>query len=141
MCISVKTQHTIGYGGRQTTEECPEAIAVMSFQVINFFHILVNTVSIVNIVNVVNIMNIVNVVNVVNIVHIVNVNIFDKSFRSINTNKYALEANWSHIRSRKTFEKSIFQKGDKIELLQDNTFALEFLQNLLFPSLAGEDGK
>ena len=33
---SVETQHTIGYGGRQTTEECPEAIAVMSFQVISF---------------------------------------------------------------------------------------------------------
>ena len=32
MC-SVETQHTIGYGGRQTSEECPEAIAVMSFQV------------------------------------------------------------------------------------------------------------
>jgi len=30
--FSVETQHTIGYGGRQTTEECPEAIAVMSFQ-------------------------------------------------------------------------------------------------------------
>ena len=33
---SVETQHTIGYGGRQTTEECPEAIAVMSFQVTSF---------------------------------------------------------------------------------------------------------
>ena len=31
--FSLETQHTIGYGGRQTTEECPEAIAVMSFQV------------------------------------------------------------------------------------------------------------
>jgi len=30
--FSLETQHTIGYGGRQTTEECPEAIAVMSFQ-------------------------------------------------------------------------------------------------------------
>ena len=34
--LSVETQHTIGYGGRQTTEECPEAIAVMSFQVTSF---------------------------------------------------------------------------------------------------------
>ena len=32
-CFSVETQHTIGYGGRMTTEECPEAIFVMSFQV------------------------------------------------------------------------------------------------------------
>jgi len=30
--FSVETQHTIGYGGRQTTEECPEAIFIMSFQ-------------------------------------------------------------------------------------------------------------
>ena len=30
--FSLETQHTIGYGGRQTTEECPAAIAVMSFQ-------------------------------------------------------------------------------------------------------------
>ena len=30
--FSVETQHTIGYGGRMTTEECPEAIFVMSFQ-------------------------------------------------------------------------------------------------------------
>jgi len=30
--FSVETQHTIGYGGRQTTEECPEAIFVMCFQ-------------------------------------------------------------------------------------------------------------
>ena len=36
LIASVETQHTIGYGGRQTTEECPEAIAVMSFQVISF---------------------------------------------------------------------------------------------------------
>ena len=34
---SVETQHTIGYGGRMTTEECPEAIFVMSFQV-GFHH-------------------------------------------------------------------------------------------------------
>jgi potassium inwardly-rectifying channel subfamily J len=30
--FSLETQHTIGYGGRMTTEECPEAILVMSFQ-------------------------------------------------------------------------------------------------------------
>ena len=30
--FSVETQHTIGYGSRQTTERCPEAIFVMSFQ-------------------------------------------------------------------------------------------------------------
>lgn len=30
--FSVETQHTIGYGGRQTTEECPEAIFVMCIQ-------------------------------------------------------------------------------------------------------------
>jgi len=30
--FSVETQHTIGYGGRMTTEECPEAIFIMSFQ-------------------------------------------------------------------------------------------------------------
>merc|ERR1719312_2356586 len=30
--FSIETQHTIGYGGRQTTEECPEAIFIMSFQ-------------------------------------------------------------------------------------------------------------
>jgi len=30
--FSVETQHTIGYGGRQTTEECPEAIFIMSVQ-------------------------------------------------------------------------------------------------------------
>ena len=37
---SVETQHTIGYGGRMTTEECPEAIFVMSFQVnfLKFFN-------------------------------------------------------------------------------------------------------
>ena len=29
---SVETQHTIGYGGRQTTEECPEAIIIMCVQ-------------------------------------------------------------------------------------------------------------
>ena len=31
--FSLETQHTIGYGGRMTTEECPEAIFLMSFQV------------------------------------------------------------------------------------------------------------
>ena len=31
--FSVETQHTIGYGGRMTTEECPEAIFIMSVQV------------------------------------------------------------------------------------------------------------
>lgn len=30
--FSVETQHTIGYGGRQTTEECPEAIIIMCVQ-------------------------------------------------------------------------------------------------------------
>ena len=30
--FSVETQHTIGYGGRATTEECPEAIFVMCLQ-------------------------------------------------------------------------------------------------------------
>ena len=30
--FSVETQHTIGYGSRQTTEECPEAIIIMSLQ-------------------------------------------------------------------------------------------------------------
>ncbi|KAJ1528100.1 hypothetical protein ONE63_008016 [Megalurothrips usitatus] len=30
--FSVETQHTIGYGGRSTTEECPEAIFVMCLQ-------------------------------------------------------------------------------------------------------------
>jgi len=30
--FSLETQHTIGYGGRMTSEECPEAIFIMSFQ-------------------------------------------------------------------------------------------------------------
>lgn len=30
--FSVETQHTIGYGSRSTTEECPEAIFVMCLQ-------------------------------------------------------------------------------------------------------------
>nr|XP_012224303.1 PREDICTED: uncharacterized protein LOC105673332 isoform X3 [Linepithema humile] len=30
--FSIETQHTIGYGGRSTTEECPEAIFVMCIQ-------------------------------------------------------------------------------------------------------------
>ncbi|CAH1104031.1 unnamed protein product [Psylliodes chrysocephalus] len=30
--FSIETQHTIGYGGRTTTEECPEAIFVMCIQ-------------------------------------------------------------------------------------------------------------
>lgn len=30
--FSIETQHTIGYGGRATTEECPEAIFVMCLQ-------------------------------------------------------------------------------------------------------------
>ncbi len=30
--FSVETQHTIGYGSRQTTEACPEAVFVMSLQ-------------------------------------------------------------------------------------------------------------
>merc|ERR1719414_615274 len=29
---SLETQHTIGYGGRQTTEKCPEAIIFVSLQ-------------------------------------------------------------------------------------------------------------
>ncbi|XP_022916912.2 G protein-activated inward rectifier potassium channel 3-like isoform X1 [Onthophagus taurus] len=33
--FSVETQHTIGYGGRTTTEECPEAILVMCVQSIS----------------------------------------------------------------------------------------------------------
>jgi len=30
--FSVETQHTIGYGSRQTTEKCPEAVIMMSLQ-------------------------------------------------------------------------------------------------------------
>ncbi|XP_044758852.1 G protein-activated inward rectifier potassium channel 3-like isoform X2 [Coccinella septempunctata] len=30
--FSIETQHTIGYGGRSTTEECPEAIFIMCLQ-------------------------------------------------------------------------------------------------------------
>ncbi|KAL4704219.1 hypothetical protein ACJJTC_011845 [Scirpophaga incertulas] len=30
--FSIETQHTIGYGSRTTTEECPEAIFIMCFQ-------------------------------------------------------------------------------------------------------------
>ena len=30
--FSVETQHTIGYGSRQTTERCPEAIFMQSLQ-------------------------------------------------------------------------------------------------------------
>ena len=30
--FSLETQHTIGYGTRQTTTECPEAMLVMSLQ-------------------------------------------------------------------------------------------------------------
>ncbi|XP_045514705.1 G protein-activated inward rectifier potassium channel 3-like isoform X3 [Pieris brassicae] len=30
--FSIETQHTIGYGARTTTEECPEAIFIMCFQ-------------------------------------------------------------------------------------------------------------
>ena len=30
--FSLETQHTIGYGGRQTTEKCPEVIALVSLQ-------------------------------------------------------------------------------------------------------------
>lgn len=30
--FSIETQHTIGYGGRSTTEECPEAIIIMCLQ-------------------------------------------------------------------------------------------------------------
>lgn len=30
--FSIETQHTIGYGVRTTTEECPEAVFVMCFQ-------------------------------------------------------------------------------------------------------------
>ncbi|XP_031778009.1 G protein-activated inward rectifier potassium channel 3 isoform X6 [Nasonia vitripennis] len=33
--FSIETQHTIGYGGRSTTEECPEAIFVMCIQSIS----------------------------------------------------------------------------------------------------------
>ena len=31
--FSLETQHTIGYGGRQTTQECPEAVIVVTMQV------------------------------------------------------------------------------------------------------------
>ena len=31
--FSLETQHTIGYGTRQTTTNCPQAILVMSLQV------------------------------------------------------------------------------------------------------------
>ena len=34
--FSLETQHTIGYGTRQTTTECPDAMFVMSVQVSNF---------------------------------------------------------------------------------------------------------
>ena len=33
--FSLETQHTIGYGSRQTTEECPEAVFIMSVQAAN----------------------------------------------------------------------------------------------------------
>lgn len=33
--FSIETQHTIGYGGRATTEECPEAIFIMCLQSIS----------------------------------------------------------------------------------------------------------
>ena len=33
--FSLETQHTIGYGSRQTTTECPLAMMVVSLQVIN----------------------------------------------------------------------------------------------------------
>ncbi|BFZ02851.1 hypothetical protein BsWGS_05890 [Bradybaena similaris] len=32
LLFSIETQHTIGYGHRHTTEECPEAIVLMMFQ-------------------------------------------------------------------------------------------------------------
>jgi len=32
LLFSIETQHTIGYGTRHTTEECPEAIVLMMFQ-------------------------------------------------------------------------------------------------------------
>ena len=32
LLFSIETQHTIGYGSRHTTEECPEAIVLMMFQ-------------------------------------------------------------------------------------------------------------
>ena len=35
--FSLETQHTIGYGTRQTTTECPDAMFVMSVQVIRAF--------------------------------------------------------------------------------------------------------
>lgn len=30
--FSIETQHTIGYGSRSTSEECPEAIIIMCIQ-------------------------------------------------------------------------------------------------------------
>lgn len=33
--FSIETQHTIGYGSRSTSEECPEAIFVMCIQSIS----------------------------------------------------------------------------------------------------------
>ena len=72
MC-SLETQHTIGYGGRQTTEECPEAIAVMSFQVTSKM-----------------IFDIFDIVDF--LINKVNIKIIDKSFRS--TPIDAFKANW-----------------------------------------------
>ena len=42
--FSLETQHTIGYGGRQTTTKCSDAIIIVSLQVglkdVTFFHFL-----------------------------------------------------------------------------------------------------
>ena len=38
--FSLETQHTIGYGTRQTTTECPDAMFVMSVQVIIHFMLM-----------------------------------------------------------------------------------------------------
>ena len=75
MC-SLETQHTIGYGGRQTTEECPEAIAVMSFQVTS--NMIFEIFDIVNI----------DIIDI--LINKVNINTFNTSFR------YALKANWPY---------------------------------------------
>ena len=35
--FSLETQHTIGYGSRQTTTKCPDAMLVMSVQVTSHY--------------------------------------------------------------------------------------------------------
>ena len=109
---SVETQHTIGYGGRQTTEECPEAIAVMSFQVISF--------------------------------------ILSTSGQQQHHN-FCCKEPWHYVlvlictsNIPKLWKPAMNDLVD--EKFSSNDWvaaplALEFLRDLLFPSLAGEDGK